>query len=138
MGLSPEKVKSTLELSPMGCLCGPAILLCPHLWTVAFNEQSITSAEGMTPVVFTEMLQAAVQASIPPDTGQPIKSWTSHVFRRGSAVDILQASGVKAMLRHGEWASETSAHAYASLDEIDSEKLRISCTALVDISDDDC
>ena len=111
--------------------------LCPHLWAIIFEEQDMVSAENMTPVIFTDMLQTAVRASLHIDKQNPLKSWTSHVFRRGSAIDILQANGVRAMLKHGEWAAETSAHAYATLDEIDSEKLRTACTTFVDISDDD-
>ena len=52
-------------------------------------------------------------------------------------MDILQARGVSAMMAHGEWGSERAASAYASLDEIDSERLRMVCQSIVDLSDDD-
>ena len=61
----------------------------------------------------------------------------SHVFRRGSAVDILQAKSVSAMFSHGQWLSEASAHAYATLDEVDTERLRTACVSMIDLSDDE-
>ena len=61
-----------------------------------------------------------------------VKSWTY-----GSAVDILESKGVQAMMKHGEWASETSAHASASLDEVDTQKLKSVCTSWPDLSEDD-
>ncbi len=82
------------------------------------------------------MLKLAVQNGLPDSAKGKLEDWTSHVFRRGSAVDILQAKGISAMLEHGGWAVENSAWSYASLDEIDTESLRRSCDRLVDLSDD--
>jgi len=120
-----------------GCLCESEKLLCPHMWTLAFEELGVSSAEGMNSHEFTKKLQLSVAAALPAGDVGDVSSWTSHVFRRGSAVDILQAHGVRAMLKHGEWASETSSHAYATADEIDTQKLRASCVSMVDLSDDD-
>ena len=120
-----------------GCLCDKAAVLCPHLWIAAFAEQGISSAEGMTLREFTGKLQTCVRNSLPRSQHEPVTAWTSHVFRRGSATDILKSQGIKAMLKHGEWQSEASASAYASADEITTSKLREACAAMVDLSDED-
>ena len=86
---------------------------------------------------FTNKLQWCVAKALPEKDVGYCRDWTSHVFRRGSAVDTLQSKGVAAMMKHGEWASEVSARAYATLDEIDTEKLRAACISMVDLSDED-
>ena len=43
--------------------------------------------------------------------------WTSHCFRRGSGVDMLEEQGVRAMVAHGGWANPRSAEPYASAEE---------------------
>ena len=48
---------------------------------------------------------------------EDLSLWTSHCFRRGGGIDILEDHGVKAMLEHGEWANPRSASPYASADE---------------------
>ena len=58
-----------------------------------------------------------------------------HFF--GLPVDILEADGVRAMLRHGEWASERAASSYATFDEMDSARLQAACAVVIDLSDDD-
>lgn len=123
--------------SSRGCLCKEQRILCPHLWTEAFDELLIQSAEGITLKEFTAMLREAVSASLPVSSQGRLNDWTSHAFRRGGAVDILQSKGVQAMLQHGEWAAEASAHSYASLDEVDTQKLKTVCLSWPDLSDDD-
>ena len=123
--------------STRGCLCNAEPLICPHLWCEAFAEMKINSAEGMGPTEFASKLQQSASAVLTASKLGQATEWTSHCFRRGSAVDILQAQGVTAMMRHGEWAAEGSAHAYASLDEIDTERLRAACVSMIDLSDDD-
>ena len=112
-------------------------MICPHLWLKAFNELGIKSAGSMSLATFTNKLQHAANNSLSSDELGYIRDWTSHAFRRGSAVDILQTRGVAAMMKHGEWGSEAAAQAYATIDEMDTQKLRAACTSVVDLSDDE-
>ena len=61
-------------------------------------------------------------------------AYTSHCFRRGAAVDILEAQGLQAMLSFGQWRSPVSAAPYASFDEQCAQALG---AAVVDVSDDE-
>ena len=97
----------------------------------------MNSAENMSRHEFTSKLQQVAERCLLPDELGYVRDWTSHVFRRGSAVDILQSRGVAAMMRHGEWGSEAASHAYATLDEIDTEMLRAAYCSVVDLSDED-
>lgn len=132
-----RKGKIHAGASTRGCLCSVEPLICPHLWCKAFRENNIVSPEGMGPTAFTTRLQQCAAAALEASKLGQAADWTSHAFRRGSAVDILQAQGVQAMMKHGEWAAEGSARAYASLDEINTEHLRAACVAMIDLSDDD-
>ena len=133
-----RKGKTQPSYTTRGCLCeSRARIVCPHLWREAFLELGFHSAEGMTGSEFTNKLQQAVGKCLSPDDLGYVRDWTSHVFRRGSAVDILQTKGVAAMMKHGEWGSEAAAHSYATLDEIDTQKLRAACCSMVDLSDDE-
>ena len=136
-GPSRRKGKLHAGKSTRGCLCNAEPLICPHLWCEAFTEMNISSAEGMGPTEFTCKLQQCASATLAASKLGQVTDWNSHVFRRGSAVDILQAQGVQAMMKHGVWAAEGSAHAYATLDEIDTERLRAACVSVIDLSDDD-
>ena len=73
------------------------------------------------------------------ETGVPaaeIHLWTSHCFRRGSGVDMLEDKGIRAMVDHGEWSSARAAEPYASSDE--QRAVALAAAALcVDDSDDD-
>ena len=120
-----------------GCLCNTQGLLCPHLWSLAFKQLQIRSAEGFTLPEFNAMLQRAVENTLSTSVRGDINQWTSHAFRRGSSVDILQSKGVRDMMSHGEWMTESSAQAYATLDEIETERLRTICQSWPDLSDDD-
>ena len=119
------------------CLCDAEKLLCPHLWCQAIVELDIHSAEEMSGPEFNNKLQRGVAEALSASDAGYALDWTSHAFRRGSAVDILETQGVQAMMRHGEWGSEKAAHAYASLDEITSQHPRTACTVMPDLSDDD-
>ena len=102
-----------------------------------FQEQGITNAESMSLAEFNAKLQQCASESLAPKVLGYVRDWTSHAFRRGGTVDVLQSKGTVAMMAHGEWAAESSAGAYASIDEIDSEKLRAACQSMIDLSDDD-
>ena len=73
------------------------------------------------------------------ETGVPsgeLHEWTSHAFRRGSGVDMLEERGVQAMLRHGDWSDRQAAQPYASADEQAAVSLASACQ-FVGVSDDD-
>ena len=137
----PYKRKGELHsgYTTRGCVCSSRLskLVCPHLWASAFREQGINSAERMSANEFTSKLQHCAHETLGPEALSYVRDWTPHVFRRGSAIDILQASGVAAMMQHGEWGSEAAAHAYASIYEIETEKLRAACASMPDLSDDE-
>ena len=65
-----------------------------------------------------------------------LSRWTSHCFRRGSGVDVLEERGIAAMVSHGEWADPRSARPYASADEQRAVGLA-AASLVVDASDDD-
>ena len=44
-------------------------------------------------------------------------SFTTHCFRRGSAVDVLESHGLQAMLAFGQWRSPQAATPYATAGE---------------------
>ena len=46
-----------------------------------------------------------------------VGEFTSHCFRRGAAVDVLEKHGLKAMLQLGEWKTPRAAEPYSSADE---------------------
>ena len=76
-----------------------------------------------------------------------IKGWPqtqNHVTLSSAEAELIAfvkctqgCLGVQAMMRHGEWAAEASACAYASLDEIDTQRLKSMCTSWPDLSEDD-
>ena len=51
--------------------------------------------------------------------------------------NVLQSQGVAAMMKPGEWDSEAAAQSYATLDGIDTQKLKAACCSVIDLSDDD-
>ena len=97
----------------------------------AFQEMGIQCAESMSAQEFTTKLQTCASASLSSCDLGYVRDWTSHVFRRGSTIDILQSKGVAAMMHHGEWGSEAAAQSYATIDEIDTQKLREACCAMI-------
>ena len=84
-------------------------------------------------VFMARLRPALIQSGEAPAT---IADWTSHCFRRGSAADMLEANGVNAMLRHGEWSSPQAAEPYASRDEQQASSIAVASWA-IDASDDD-
>ena len=63
-----------------------------------------------------------------------VHEFTSHCFRRGAGIDVLEAHGLKAMLTFGQWSSPQAAMPYASADE---QTARALGTALADLSEED-
>ena len=60
--------------------------------------------------------------------------FTSHCFRRGAAIDVLEAQGLQAMLSFGQWSSPAAAAPYATSDEQCAQALG---TAVAEVSDDE-
>ena len=66
-----------------------------------------------------------------------LTEWTSHCFRRGSGIDILEAHGVSAMLSHGGWSHPRAAEPYATADEQHAVGLASAARLMIDDSDDE-
>ena len=65
-----------------------------------------------------------------------LRAWSSHCFRRGSGIDMLNRAGLAAMLEHGQWRSPRSAEPYATRDEQEAALLA-NAVGAIDASDDD-
>ena len=79
-------------------------------------------------------LRPLIQESGVPES--ELHLWTSHAFRRGSGVDVLESQGVAAMVAHGEWSDPRAAQPYASLEEQRAVSLAAAAEA-IDASEDD-
>ena len=121
------------------CVCAKDPLLCWHAWLEALWEQrQQQDLHGgrlftMSPAVVTAKLQELVAETGISET--EARTYTTHAFRRGAGVDVLQAEavpchllggpswkseanyGLTGMMRMGEWASQHSTLNYATLDE---------------------
>lgn len=117
------------------CCCASQPLLCAHPWVAFLHEHAEQGlCFGFTAAQLMARLQPFLQASgVPADQ---LSSWTSHCFRRGSAIDVLEHQGVAAMVAHGEWANPRSAEPYASAEEQHAVQLAAAMWA-IDGSDDD-
>ena len=136
-GLYKRKGKLHPSFTERGCLRNECKLMCLHLWIKASSELHLLGWESMNLNEFNTKLQFCYNKSLTPDELGYERDWTSHVFHSGSAVDVLQSQGVAAMMKHGGSGSETAAQSYATLDEIDTRKLKATCCSVIDLSDDD-
>lgn len=126
-----RKGQEHLQTLTRWCICSTDRLLCVHDWLdiliarhprgPLFPDSAVKLMGGVV---------ALLQEAGVPDAGK----YTSHCFRRGAGVDVLEAGGLQAMLRFGQWRSPTSAEPYASSDEQAAQALG---TALADLSEDD-
>ena len=133
-----RKGKAHAGFTTRECICDiGAELICPHIWAKAFAELQLRSAEGMTASEFNNKLQQCCSSCLSARELDYVRDWTSHAFRRGGAVDILQTKGMEEMLQFGEWASVRSASSYATPDEISSQVLRMASAAIIDLSEDE-
>jgi hypothetical protein len=98
------------------CTCSAEPLLCAHPWIAALRElQPTGKCFSFSAVQLMTKLKLPLLASGIKE--EDLSLWTSHCFRRGSGIDVLEDRGVKAMLAHGEWSDPRSASPYASADE---------------------
>ena len=126
-----RKGQSTPQTLMRWCLCASDPLLCSHPWLQIMCENH---PHGLLfPRPCSSYMRGVI--SLLRDIGVPdANDTTSHCFRRGAGVDILESHGLRAMLRFGQWRSPQSASAYASLDEQAATGLGRLCA---DLSDDD-
>ena len=88
--------------------------MCPHDWLAILFE--IRPEGRLFPNGASHYMSAI--GAILREIGVPQADlYTSHCFRRGSAIDILERHGLQAMLRFGQWHSPLAAAPYASPDE---------------------
>ena len=127
----PIRRKGQFQLQTLRrwCCCQQDRLLCPHDWLSILFEMR---PEGRLFPHSVSHYMATI-ASMLRELGVPqVESYSSHCFRRGSAVDILEKHGLHAMLRFGQWHSPMAAAPYASPDEQAAVGL-----ALAEASDED-
>lgn len=113
------------------CVCKQDRLLCVHDWL-----QILMSLRPQGKL-FTESTSTLMREFVKLLSGLAVggaEAYTSHCFRRGAAVDVLEAHGLTAMLSFGQWASPAAASAYATHDE---QTARALGTALLEESEDD-
>ena len=113
------------------CLCSRDRLLCPHDWL------EILKASSPTGPLFTSSLSKLMSdfQSLAHACGeQDVHEFSSHCFRRGAAIDVLEEHGLKPMLQFGEWKSPQAAQSYGSADE---QFARAMGSVLADLSDDE-
>lgn len=126
-----RKGKSEQQLLMRWCKCESDRVMCPHDWLAAIWREP-----GSQPL-FTSSVQTLMRSVVRllEQLHTPNASaFTSHCFRRGAAVDILETQGLQAMLSFGQWSSPVAAAPYASFDEQCAQALG---TALIDVSDDE-
>ena len=129
------KRKGRVQLSELvrSCTCRARPLTCPHLWVdYALNATSAARLFPITSAQFHLRFQVLLRAAgVPPDV---CPQYTSHAFRRGVGVDILERQGLPAMLAYGQWQTPRSAASYATWDEMDRQAIG---TLTADASDED-
>ena len=115
------------------CTCSTNRLVCPHLW-LDYVKQKVSGDRlfAMPSAFFHSQLWNLLAAVGIPKEVCP--EYTSHAFRRGVAVDILERQGLSAMLQYGQWQSVRSVSRYASWDEMDRQMVG---TLTAEASDED-
>ena len=113
------------------CVCTSNPILCVHHWLAV---QCSARPEGLlfqrtTNTLMGKFILILVALRVP-----QAEFFTSHCFRRGAGVDILEAHGLKAMLEFGQWKTPAAAEAYASADE---QAAHAMGTALAEFSEEE-
>ena len=133
----PIRRKGKRQLSTLSrfCACSSEPLLCAHPWIALLQE---LRPHGRCFQFTARGLMSRLQPHLV-ESGVPcgeLHLWTSHCFRRGSGVDVLECHGVKAMVAHGEWANPRAARPYATAEE--QHAVAFAAALLeIDASDDD-
>ena len=109
-----RKGQSEMQTLQRWCCCEQDPLLCPHDWVRIMCERS---PEGRLFQHAAAHYMASVQSLLRDLEVPGAETYTSHCFRRGAAVDVLERHGLQAMLRFGQWRSPGAATPYASQDE---------------------
>jgi hypothetical protein len=109
-----RKGKQELQTLKRWCICASDKLLCPHLWLQVLTKarpSSLLFSKSLDELM-TCIRRVLSDLKVP----QP-ETYTSHCFRRGAGVDVLEAQGLQAMLSFSQWSSPQAARPYASADE---------------------
>ena len=126
-----RKGKSGLHTLTRKCTCNFGAHTCLHLWLEIMRQ-----ARPSRPL-FRATLNELMAQFVTVLRGLGVKQWdkfTSHCFRRGAGVDVLEAHGLQAMLCFGQWSSPQAASSYASMDEQTAQALG---ETVADMSEDD-
>ena len=134
-----RKGKPGLSTLRRFCVCSKDELLCFHVWLAALKEIR-NELDGSRNLLFSFSAQSVSNTlqSLLLECGlaaDEAARFTTHCFRRGAGVDVLEAEGttcsllagdrwrrlgmygLPGMLCMGEWSSKASATHYASVDE---------------------
>jgi hypothetical protein len=133
----PIRRKGKRHLSDLSrfCVCSSAPLLCPHPWVAVLTELVPHGRcfSFSAKCLMSRLRPFLLESGVAQDEQH---LWTSHCFRRGSGIDVLEANGVAAMVAHGEWADPRAAQPYASAEEQRAVSLATALMA-IDASDDE-
>lgn len=129
----PIKRKGKQELQTLSrwCTCSADILTCPHHW---LRAQIRARPDGQLFTVSASVLMTRIQGILQRLGVESASEYTSHCFRRGAGVDVLESQGLPSMLAFGQWSSPAAARPYASADEQTAQAMG---QALADYSDED-
>jgi hypothetical protein len=126
-----RKGKDQSQMLRRWCVCHSEPLICPHPWIELLRSGN---PHGFLFARSAASLMGGV-VTLLKDLGVPqADRYTSHCFRRGAGVDVLEAHGLQAMLSFGQWSSPQSAEPYASSDE---QSARALGHAIADCSDEE-
>ena len=126
-----RKGKSEMQTLKRWCTCAADPLLCPHPWVQILSESRPT---GYFFVVSAQQMMQRVTSLLKGLNIRDATAFTSHCFRRGAGVDVLETHGLPAMLAHGQWSSPRAAEPYASADEQTAQAMG---ACLIECSDDE-
>ena len=126
-----RKGKSDLQTLRRWCTCDSDPLLCPHPWIEILSELRPSGC------CFTKPVAHYMQQVVGLLRGLQVRDaelHTSHCFRRGAGVDVLETHGLRAMLEHGQWSTPRAAEPYASADEQTAQAMGVGA---IEFSDDE-
>ena len=101
ISFGPFRRKGAAELQTLQrwCCCRQDRLLCPHDWLEIICESRPAGCLfPHEPMIYMGAIQGIIRSLGIHDASM----YTSHCFRRGAAVDILESHGLQAMLHFGQ------------------------------------
>ena len=126
-----RKAQQHMQTLTRWCVCRSDPLLCAHSWlSILVDARPLGPLFSKSlPQLMREFSELLAELGV-----ERPNDYTSHCFRRGGAIDTLEAHGLRAMLDFGQWHSPQAADAYATRDE---QTARALASALAEFSDDD-